>query len=182
MAKDLTLADIEQMTKDFADARNHMMAVGSAFNDDLEVVRQTHLPILTVAALECNQRMGVLYRCVEANQHLFAIKGQKTKVFAGITVGLQKGKAKVTALNGGAVDGAALFDRCAELDRDDTATLIKIDYSPRAAALNALADDELAALKLARVAGQDTPIVKPVDEAAAKIVDALIKEFVADEQ
>jgi hypothetical protein len=182
MAKDLTLSDIEQMTKDFADARNQMMAVGDALNVDMLAVREAHLPTLTAAAKAAQDMMTRLYDGVKANQHLFAIKGEKTKIFAGIKVGLQQGKAKVTAMDGGAVDGGALFERLIDLDRDDIAALIKIDYSPRAAALSALADDELAALKLARVAGSDTPIVKPVDEAAAKIVDALIKEFVADEQ
>ena len=182
MAKDLTLADIEQMTKDFADARNNMMAVGSAFNDDLEAVRQAHLPVLTVAALECNQRMGVLYRCVEANQHLFAIKGQKTKVFAGIKVGLNASQAKVVALDGKEIDAYELWCEIRRLQKVYLSPPVKVEYSIVQRALNAVLDADLPALKLTRLPSKDVPIVKPVDEAAAKIVDALIKEFVADEQ
>lgn len=178
MAKELTLADIEQMTQDFADARNEMLAVGDAFNVDLEAVRQAHLSTLTAAARDATAKMNALYDAINANAHLFAAKGAKRKVFAGITVGLQAGKAKVVS----AEEAPTFYGTVSETDQGLADQLVKVEYSFRQAALNALDDAKLPALNLTRVPGKDTPLVKPLDEEAAKVVDALIKQFVADDE
>lgn len=175
MAKEMTLEDIQQLTEEFADARNNMMAAGDALNVDIEAAKQAHLSTLTKAAHAAQAAMTRLHEAVDSNRYLFAAKGQKSKVWAGIKVGLQSGKPKVVALGGGAVDAKALHGLSAR-----GAELVKVEYSVKQAALNALADMELPALKLERTEGKDSPLVKPVDEEAAKIVDALIKEFVAE--
>lgn len=177
MAKELTLADIQQLTEDFADARNAMMAAGDALNVEMEALKQAHLPTLGHCAREATRRMNILYVALEHNRHLFATKGQKSKVFAGIKVGLNAGKAKVVSALSPEELHLLAFD--VGLDPD---SLVKAEYSLRQSALNALADDQLAALQLTRIEGTDSPLVKPIDEAAAKIVDALIKEFVADDE
>lgn len=182
MTKELTLADIQQLTEDFADARNAMMAAGDAMNVDMEAVKQAHLATLTAAAREATRRMTAIYDAVDHNRHLFAAKGQKSKVFAGIKVGLNAGKAKVVSADGSPVNAEALHQLLTELGHDDMQALVKVEYSARAAALNALAHEELDLFGLTRVEGKDSPLVKPIDEAAAKIVDALIKEFVADDE
>lgn len=176
MAQPITLADIEQLTVNFADARNQMMALGDALNVDLEAVRQAHLPTLTKAAHEATKCMNALYDTVKANPHLFEGKGAKSKIFAGIKVGLQSSKAKTTPPE----DVKAFYIKLAETNLELADRLVKVEYSARQQAFNSLDADELVALELERTDGKDTPLVKPVDEAAAKIIDALIKEFVAE--
>lgn len=176
MAQPITLAAIEQLTVEFADARNQMMALGDALNVDLEAVRQAHLPSLTNAALDATKRMNALYDTVKANPHLFEGKGAKSKIFAGIKVGLQSSKAKVTPPE----DAKAFYLQLAETNLELADRLIKVEYSARQQAFNSLDVEEREALQLERTDGKDTPLVKPVDEAAAKIIDALIKEYVAE--
>ena len=180
MAKEMTLEDIQQLTEDFADARNAMMAAGDALNVDMEATKQAHLPTLTAAARVATTRMTTLFDAVKANEHLFKIKGQKTKIWAGIKVGLNSGKAKVVSVNSGEIDAKALYE-LAVVVREDADALVKVEYSVRQAGLNALPDDALPMLSLKRNPAGDSPIVKPIDEDAAKIVDRLIKEFVADD-
>lgn len=180
MAKELTLADIQQLTEDFADARNAMMAAGDALNVEMEALKQAHLPTLTACAREATSRMTVLFDAINANRHLFAAKGAKSKVFAGIKVGLNAGKAKVVSADGKKINAEALHSN-AKFFSLDAGALVKVTYKAIAAGLTALADDKLTLLGLKRVMGKDSPLVKPIDEDAAKIVDALIKQFVADD-
>jgi hypothetical protein len=180
MAKDLTLDDIQILTWQFAEARNAMMAAGDALNVDMEALKQAHLPTLTACAREATSRMTVLYDAINANRHLFAAKGAKSKVFAGIKVGLNQGKPKVVSADGKKLDAKALHANATQ-HLLDAGALVKVTYKAIAAGLTALADDKLTLLGLKRVTGKDSPLVKPIDEDAAKIVDALIKQCVADD-
>ncbi len=178
MAKAMTLEDIQLLTEQFADARNEMMAAGDAMNMEMEAVKQAFVPALKTHAHDATRTMKTLYDAINANQHLFAIKGQKTKVFAGIKVGLNSGKAKVVS----ALSAKDLYEKALTVGTVDPDTIVKVEYELRQSALNALSDELLPALKLTRKPAEDSPIVKPIDEAAAKIVDGLIKEFVADDE
>jgi hypothetical protein len=177
MAKELTLDDIKTLTEAFAESRNAMLAAGEAMNIDIEAVKEAHLATLTAAARAATRDMNTLYAAVDASRNLFAVKSAKSKVFAGITVGLRVGKFKVVAEGGRAIDAKALYET--SLDARD---LVAVNYAVIQSALNALPVEKLPGLGLCRVAGTESPLIKPVDADAAKIVDALIKEFVADDQ
>lgn len=181
MAKEMTLAGIEALTKEFARARTEMMTVGEQLNIELQAVRDKHAEALRKRARLANALATQLYDAIDANRALFAAKGAKSKVFDGIKVGLQKGKATLAEAGGGEIDGEALYNRVSEIWPDDEVpTYVEVKYRPVIAALSGLDDDVLQMLALERVEGDDTPLVKPVDGEAAKVVDALIKEFIAE--
>ncbi len=183
MAKAMTLADIEALTKEFAAARTEMMTVGEQLNIELQAVRDKHAEALRKRARLANALATQLYDAINANRALFEAKGAKSKVFDGIKVGLQKGKATITAADGGEIDGKRLIDDIedAHVDLDlAVSTFVQTEHKPVMAALAQLSDEELERIGLKRSQGADTPLVKPVDGESAKVVDALIKEFIAE--
>lgn len=179
MAKPMTLADIEALTKEFAAARTEMMTVGEQLNIELQAVRDKHADWLRALARVATNKADRLYAAIDANRALFETKGAKSKVFDGIKVGLQKGKASVKAASGGKIDAKALYAACGVLPGkpDD---YVAVSYKAVAAAIGRLDDDQLASVGLKRSVGKDTPLINPVDGEAAKVVDALIKEFIAE--
>ncbi len=183
MAKEMTLADIEALTKEFASARTEMMTVGETLNTELQAVRDRHAETLRKHAREANDLATRLSSAIDANRALFENKGAKSKVWDGIKVGLQKGKATISSKYGAAIDGADLYTaigRCDSLGYEAAASYVDVRYVPTISALATLDDDTLDRIGLARTAGDDTPLVKPVDGEAAKVVDALIKQFIAE--
>ena len=185
MAKAMTMAQIEELTEEFAAARMEMMTHGEAFNSAMQAVRDEYAPMLRAFARVANTKAQRLYDAIDANRTLFENKGERSKVFDGIKVGLQKGKATITAADGQPINGDALFEALNEQGDDEVfanpETYVETISKPIMAALATLSDDQLAALDLKRTHGADSVLVKPVDGDAAKIVDALIKEFVAED-
>ena len=183
MAKAMTLPEIEALTKDFAEARTEMMTIGERLNTELQAVRDKHAKELRDAAKKTNQKAEVLFDAVDSNRALFTAKA-KSKVWCGIKVGLQKGKASIATVDGTTLDAEKLYDAIGNsesLGYDVVDAYVDVTYTAKKASLLTLAPDQLAGIGLRRITGKDCVLVKPVDGDAAKIVDALIKEFVAED-
>jgi hypothetical protein len=166
----MTLADIEKLTKDYADARGHLTAIVERLNDKLERAKRAEIGAIKGAVAVAKARQAKLQAAIEAEPALFG--KPKTQIFHGVKVGYRKGSGKIEW-----EDDAVLVARIKKLlPAAQAELLIQTKEKPIA---KALADLDAADLKRLGVTVEDTGevvVIKPVDGDVDKLVAALLKD------
>jgi hypothetical protein len=164
-----TLTDIETQAKRYADARDKVAGIVTALNDGIEALKRAEMPRLKKAIAAAAEHHDALKTLIEAAPELF--QKPKTVIFHGLRLGLMKGKGGIAWDDADAVI-AAIQKHLPE----QAEALIRWTGKPLKEAINQL---DVATLKKIGCRVVDTGeqvVIKPVDSAVDKMVDALMKD------
>jgi len=172
----MSLAEIEQATKTYADRRGLLILKVERLNTAIEELKRQHLPKIKDLAEQTANAKSRLEALVGDNKGLFT--KPRTIIISGIKVGLQKGK------------GGLEYD-----DEDRVIRLIRKHLPQEQHELliktvekiikKALGELDVTTLKKIGVTVQNTGdevVIKAVDSDVDKIVNALLKGSADDEE
>ncbi len=166
-----TLAEIEKLTKDYADARASLAATMRALEEKIEGIKRQYLPGITTQVGIAKARRLELKNALEDSKDLFV--KPRTVIIHGIKVGFQKGKGKIE-FNKSEVDRVvALIEKHFP---ERAADLIETKKTPIKKALNRLTVKDLRKLGIEVDDSTDAVVIKPTDTQIGKLVDRLLKE------
>lgn len=167
------LNDIETRARKFAEARDTLRALCETLNQGIAALQSEHLPGIRRAVTRAAEQHDALKALIEASPDLF--KKPKTLTLHGIRVGWMKGKGGIEWDDADAVVAAIQKHL-----PDQAEALIRWTGKPLKEAINQL---DVASLKKIGCRVVDTGeivVVKPVDSAVDKMVDALLKAATED--
>ena len=170
-----TLADIEALTKKFAEAHTDLSKVVTDLNEALAAVKLAHLAAIKHHVKKTAHHHANLKAAVDSSRDLFV--KPRTVLFHGIKVGLQKGKGGITFDDAERV--VALIKRHFP---EQSELLIRTKESPDKDALENLPVSDLKRLGCEIAEAGDQIVIKPTDSDVDKIVTALLKDATTDEQ
>lgn len=166
----MSLDTIDAKARVYTEARERLAASVAALNDTITALKREHLPTIKrhlTRAFEHEQELRAL---VEANPHLF-IK-PKTVVLHGVKVGFEKGKGTLTFEDADQV--VKLIKRKLP---DQADVLIATKEAPVKKALAQLTVAQLKSIGCQVDEAGDRVIVRAVDSAVDKLVNALLKSL-----
>ncbi len=170
----MTLSEIEQKTKDYADARSVLGDRVQRLNDEIEAIKKRLLPGIKKAVEIAAERKAILKASIEEGSSLFV--KPRTIVAHGVKVGLEKGKGKVEW-----EDDDQVVKMIEKHFPDQADVLIKTKKTPVKKALSQLTVAELKKLGITVEETGDQVVIKGTDSDVDKLVKALLKEHENEE-
>lgn len=164
-----TLADIEQHTRRYADARDLLAERVQALQNDIEQAKRRKLPGIKKAVAAAAEARDKLQAAIEESPELFV--KPRTLVIAGIRVGYTKGAGKLTF-----DDPARVVALIRRHYPDQAEALIKITETPIRKALGNLSVAELKRIGVTVEETGDQVVIKPADSDVDKLVNALLAD------
>lgn len=165
----MTLAEIEILTRKYADAHGALSACVGALNAEIENLKRARLPELKRLVGLAAQRKAVLSDAISYEPGLF--EKPRTHVFHGVKVGLAKERGGIEF-----EDAASVVKRTKAMFGAEAAAYLHIEERPDKVALGKLTVAELKKLGCEVRADSDAVVIKPTDSAVEKIVAALLKD------
>lgn len=172
---ELTLADIEEKAKAYADRRARLAEKLTALDAALTAVKKLHLKELKRHVALTAETQIELRNAIDAAHHLF--DKPKTRILHGIKVGLRKGKGKMEW-----EDDAALVALIKKKFPDHVAELIITTEKPSATGLEDLDAAELRKLGVTVEDAGDQVVVKAVETDIERLVKALLKSATDEDE
>lgn len=169
----MSMENIENLTRDYADARSSLAARVQAYQDELEKVKRRLLPGIKRAAEAAAAAGDRLHAELERHPELFV--KPKSVILHGIRVGYQKAKGAIAWDDEEKV--VALIHKHFP---DQADVLIKVTEKPVKSALQQLQAADLKRLGVTIVETGDSVLIKAVDGEVEKLVDALLKAETAE--
>lgn len=164
-----TLAEIEKLTKDYADARNKLVDTVTTLNDKIESLKRQYLPGIKAQVSIAKERKLLLSNAVEDSPSIFV--KPRTIIFHGIKVGFEKGKGKIEWS-----DDDQVIRLIEKHFPEQVDILIQTKKKPLKKALAQLSVAELKRLGVTVEETGDIVVIKPVDSDVDKFVEALLKD------
>lgn len=169
MTATATIKDIEALTRKYADARGELAATVQALQDELEQVRRKYLRSIERQADRALERKGELAGAIESAPELFV--KPRTYTFAGVKVGFQKGKGKVS------FEDADQVVRLIERHLADQAELLIVtEKKPNKEAILQLPAADVKRIGCAITGTGDAVLIKDASGEVDKLVAALLKD------
>ncbi len=166
--------NIEESCLQYSKAVDKLTAAVTELNDELEQVKRRRLDRIKRLTADAASAKASLHHEVEAFAHLF--QSPKTQIFHGVKVGLVKQKGTVIIAN-----EEKLLAKIKRLyDESAAAQLIRTTETPDKNALRNLPGAELAKLGVELSKDSDAVVIKLVAGDIEKLVNALLKEAVAE--
>lgn len=165
-APEVTLATIDQRTKRYAEAREHLAALVTELNAGIQALQRAQLPAVRKAVQRASEHHARLNEALSARPDLF--KRPRTTIFHGVVVGYKKGKATFK------YDADFVIKQIKlrlPLKQD---SLIRVEEKVVAEGLKLLTDDERAKIGVTLEEGKDAVVITPTDSAIDKAVNALL--------
>jgi hypothetical protein len=165
----MKMEGIEQLTKEYADARERLSGTVDALQGRMEALKRQYLPAIKVQVRKAKERQDALKTGIEKSAVLF--KRPRTVIMHGISVGFEKGKGKIEW------EDAGMVVRLIEKHFPEQAeVLIKTTKNPLKKALSTLSAVELKKIGITVEETGDVVVIRPVDSEVDKIVAALLKD------
>lgn len=168
-----TIDQIEARAKAYAQARERLAEAVSGLNAAIDALKREQLPAIKVhlrRAFEAESRLRAL---VEQNPELFV--KPRTVVLHGVQVGYAKGKGTITFEDADQV--VRLIERKLPEQAD---VLIALKKTPVRKALAQLSVAQLKAIGCSVTEVGDQVVVRVVDAAVEKLVDAMLRSLEID--
>jgi hypothetical protein len=169
----MSMQNIENLTRDFADARSALAGRVQAYQDELEKVKRRILPGIKRAAENAASARDRLQAEIERTPALF-IK-PKSVILHGVRVGYQKAKGTIEW-----EDQEKVVSLIRKHFPDQAEILLKVTETPVKTALAQLQVTDLKRLGVTVIDSTDEVLIKPVDGDVEKLVDALLKDASAE--
>lgn len=177
----ITLATIEQQTRDYAAVRRAALDQAAQIQGEIDAVRERHAKALRRRVQRTTEAHEALFERIAAAPALFP-EGAKSIVVDSIKVGYQKGKPKLEVKDEAATIRVlqSLMDGANAAYAERLATALKTTTKLVDAGLKKLTSEELLEVGVALIPAADSVLVMPQEDDATKAVDALIKAAQAD--
>jgi hypothetical protein len=181
----MSIEKIEALTKAFAKQRTAVISDAASMQIELEQVHQRYAAPLRKQVELLVKAQADLTAAIEANTDLFP-DGSKTRVFDGIKVGYQAGKAYLTGVDATVTVVKLELLRDQAKQRGDRELLERIagalTYHPKMAdaGLRKLLPEDMKEIGIAIAPGEQSVLIKPADQEAYKAVESTIKAVMAE--
>lgn len=169
-----TMADIEKACRQHADRHTRLGDLVAALNDAVAAVKREHIAGIKRAAGRAAESQAELQALLEGVPQLFV--KPRTVIFHGIKVGYAKGKGSIEIADKART--VALIRRYLPEQAD---TLIRTEELPHKPALTQLSVADLRRVGCTVVETDDRVVITAVDSEVDKMVDALLKDALAEE-
>lgn len=169
----MTLNELADLTKSYADARGELTAAITELNDELEAVRRRRLTKIRRLVAESAQRHNELANGLETSRDLFT--EQRTVMFHGIKIGFRKGTGRIEW-----EDDAGVIRLIRRHFPDQADLLIHTEERPNKKAIRELSGPDLRRIGCTVTETGDEAFIKPADSEVDKIVNALLREATED--
>lgn len=164
----MNLAEIESLAQAYAERYRELEGAVQALEDGVRTIKRKLLPTIRRLAEESAERKGALLAAVNDSRPLF--EKPRTRLLAGVKVGMQKRRGKVVI-----DDEAATIRRIRELlPKDQAELIIRVEESVLKPAVQDLTVGDLKRLGIKVEADTDEPIAKIAGEDVEKLVDQLL--------
>lgn len=163
-----SLAEIEALTKRFADGREDLSGRVRALEEELQQVKKRHLAGIKRSVATVAERQHALKNALEDGKELFV--KPKTIIIHGVRVGVTKGKGKIEW-----EDDATVVKLIKKHFADQAEILIKTKETPIRKALEAMSAAELKKIGVTVEETGDIAFIKCTDSEVDKFVNALLK-------
>jgi arsenate reductase-like glutaredoxin family protein len=163
------MANIETLTKKFADAKAELRAVVIEVRDERDQILKKGMPRIRRLAAAAKEREAELKAAIEESPELF--EKPRTQIFHGVKVGYRKATGKIEFED---ADQVVKLIRKHFAERFDE--LVKTEEKPIKEALERLSAAELKKLGIEVADTGDVVFVKDVASEVDKIVKALLKD------
>lgn len=167
IASPASLAQIETLTRRYADARDMLANHVATLNDKIEAIKREAMPDIKRSVARAAEREAELRATIEASPELF-IK-PRTFIFHGIKVGFQKEKGRIEI-----PDPDDTIARIKRLFGQAAAHYIRIKESPDKEAIADLPVSQAKQIGCRIVDATDAVVIKPADTDVDRIVTALL--------
>lgn len=177
----ITLATIEQETRDYAAVRRAALDQAAQIQSEIDAVREKHAKTLRRRVQRMTESHEALFERIAAAPALFP-EGAKSIVVDGIKVGYQKGKVKLEiADESAAISALQMIIEVGPLsEREIAKAALKTTHKLSDAGLKKLSASQLDGMGVKLIPAVDSVLVMPQEDDATKAVDALIKAVQAD--
>lgn len=166
----MSLDVIDTKARVYADARDRLQAAVAELQAAMDALKRDHLPAIKRHLRRAVEHENELRALVEQAPHLFV--KPRTVVLHGIQLGFEKGKGQIVF---GDADTVVNLIRKKLPDLADT--LIVAKYTPMKKGLAQLSAQQLKAIGCTVEGTEDRVIVRAVDSAVDKLVNALLKSL-----
>lgn len=163
------LTQIESAALAYSKSREELGAIVATMQELIDATKRTYLKAIKSAVGKASARHATLKELIEANPGCF--EKPKTQEFHGIKVGYRKGTGGIEFDDADQV--VALIEKHL---KDLADTLIKTTKKPIKKALENLDVSDLKRIGCTVEATGDEVVIKPVDGAVEKAVNALLKD------
>lgn len=171
----MDLKDVENVVKQYSDARKSLSKRVAAFKDEEDALKRRFVPGIKRIVEEVTERYNRLSSLLNEAKHLF--ERPRTATFHGIKVGFQKQKGELAW-----EDDAAVVKLIRKHFPDQVDTMIKVVEKPIKAALATLTVAELKRLGVRVEDDSDKILIKTTDTEIDKLVEALLKPGKTEEE
>ena len=165
----MTLSDIEQRARAYADARAELAERVQALQDEIETAKRRKLRGIKSAVARTAEAHDALHAAVADSPEVFL--KPRTKVLSGIRIGFAKQKGRLII-----DDPAKTMQLIRRHFPDCEEALIKVAESPVRKALETLSGAALKKINVLVEDSGDKIVIKPVDSEVDKLVAALVAE------
>ena len=165
---ELTLAGIEALCREYAQARERLSEKGGGIREEQRAAVRRKLYVLRRRIAEASAAREALRAAVAAAPHLF--ERPRTRAFEGVKVGYRKQPGRVEC------DEARAIVRIRERMPGREAELVRVKESLDKGALRKLGARELASIGVKVVEVDDEVVVAPAPDDLDKLVDALLAD------
>jgi len=173
----MNLTEIQRLTERLSKARAELTEVIDRLQLQQGALMQKAMPEIRRCIGDAAQRHAILFTAIDESRDLF--EKPKTQIFHGIKVGLRKGAGGLSW----EMEDEDLVRRIRKMFPDDAADpYLHITEKPNREALSQLSGDELKKLGCTVEKTGNIVMIKPVDGAVDKIVNALLKSAIDETQ
>lgn len=165
----MTLAEIERLTKDYAEGREALGDLVRAVEDEMAEVKRRYLARIKRTVAGVAERQARLKAAIEEDPELFT--KPRTVVYYGVKVGLQKGKGELTWESAEQV--CRLIHRHFPEQAD---SLIRMTEAPVKSALAQMSAAELRRIGVTVIETGDQVVIRSTDSEIDRLVSALLKD------
>ncbi len=169
-----SLAEIEKLTREYADARAALSEKVMVINDEMQTIARRNLAGVKTAVNKVKEKESVLSAAIEASPGLF--EKPRTVIFHGIKIGLQKGKGKISI-----ADEEKTIALIRKHFPDAADAYIKSEESLVKKAIENLSVAELKKIGCTVEESGDQVVIKATDSQVDKIVAKLLAEETSEE-
>jgi hypothetical protein len=166
MSEAKTIDEIEMLARLFAAARDELVERANILRDEQEAIKRRRLQGIKNSLDRVLAAREELHAAIKANPKLF--DKPKTRILHGVRVGWMKQRGKLTIANEDACIAALK-----KLFGDDADAYIKKTEKPIVDALKNIPVKDLAKIGATLTADTDAVMIKFVDDAIDKLIDAL---------
>ena len=167
-ANEWTLAGIERLCREYAEARERLADTGGVIKDERRAAVRRKMSVLRRRIAEASAAHEALREAVAAAAHLF--ERPRTRAFEGVKVGYRKQPGRVEC------DEAKAIARIRERLPERAPELVRVKESLDKTALRKLGGRELAAIGVRVAEVDDEVVVAGAPDDLDKLVDALLAD------